>query len=122
MVNAHRRRNQISRIKINGSWITKDSAIKEEVCIAFQVLFSTSGEWCPSINGLSFEKLEDTKVAKLEKPFSKEGVFGALLSFSGDKALGLNGFSMTFWQFSWEFVKRKVMNLFKDFHDSSRFV
>ena len=77
---------------------------------------------CPSINGLSFEKLEDTKVAKLEKPFSKEGVFGALSSFSGDKALGLNGFSMTNWQFSCEFVKRKVMNLFKDFHDSSRFV
>ena len=33
--NAHRRRNQLSKIKINGSWITEDSAIKEEVCRAF---------------------------------------------------------------------------------------
>ncbi|RVW85838.1 hypothetical protein CK203_035302 [Vitis vinifera] len=32
----------MDKIKINGSWITEDGEIKEEVCRAFQVLFSTS--------------------------------------------------------------------------------
>ena len=35
---------------------------------------------------------------------------------------GLNGISMAFWQFAWEFVKEKVMNLFRQFHETGRFV
>ena len=68
----------MARIKTNGSWITEDIVIKEEVCNAFQVLFSTSDDWRPSISGLSFERLEDTKVVGPEKLFSEEEVFGAL--------------------------------------------
>lgn len=30
MTNAHGRKNQMTRIKINGSWITKDSEIKRK--------------------------------------------------------------------------------------------
>ena len=48
MDNAHRRRNQMAKIKINGSWITEDCEIKEEVRRAFQLLLSTSGDWQPS--------------------------------------------------------------------------
>ena len=29
---------------------------------------------------------------------------------------------MAFWQFSWEFMKNKVMNFFREFHESGRFV
>ena len=66
--------------------------MKEEVCRAFQVLFSTSRNRHPSISGLSFERLEDVEVVGLEKPFSRE------------------------------FVKSEVMNLFREFHDSGCFV
>ena len=96
MDNAHRRRNQMAKIKINGSWITEDCEIKEEVRRAFQLLLSTSGDWQPSIRGLSFEGLDDFEVAGLEKPFSEEKVFGAPLGFNGDKAPGPNRFSMAF--------------------------
>ncbi|RVW89897.1 Transposon TX1 uncharacterized 149 kDa protein [Vitis vinifera] len=65
--------------------------------------------------------LDDSEVAWLEKPFSKE-VYGALLSFSRDKASGPDWFSMQFWQFSWEFVKNEVMNFFREFHRSGHFV
>ena len=60
-------------------------------------------------------------MARLEKPFSKE-VYGALLSFSRDKASGPDWFSMAFWQFSWEFVKNEVTNFFREFHRSGHFV
>ena len=36
--------------------------------------------------------------------FAEEEVYSALESFSGDKALGSDGFTMAFWQFSWDFV------------------
>ena len=29
---------------------------------------------------------------------------------------------MAFWQFSWEFMKNKVMNFFREFHESGCFV
>ena len=35
MANAHRRRNQLTRVKVNGRWFTEESEIKEEVNRAF---------------------------------------------------------------------------------------
>ena len=61
-------------------------------------------------------------MARLEEPFSKEDVFDALRGFNGDKALRLDGYSMAFWQFSWEFVKEEVMGFFKEFHEHNCFV
>ena len=29
---------------------------------------------------------------------------------------------MAFWQFSWDFVKKKIMNFFRQFHEIGRFV
>ena len=42
-------------------------------------------------------------------------MFEALSSLSSDKALGLNGFTMAFWDFCWDFTKTKIMALFEDF-------
>ena len=61
-------------------------------------------------DGLIFERLD---VEGLEKPFSEEEVFGTLSGFCGEKASGFDGFSMAFWQFSWDFVKEEVMNFFR---------
>lgn len=38
MVNAHRRKNLLDRIKIDGVWLSKDNEIKEEVALAFHIL------------------------------------------------------------------------------------
>ncbi|RVW77935.1 hypothetical protein CK203_048290 [Vitis vinifera] len=38
-------------------WFTGEQAIKEGVALAFQQMFSTTGEWRPSLNGLVFEGL-----------------------------------------------------------------
>ena len=35
MANAHKRRNWLARVKVNGRWFTEDSEIKEEVSRAF---------------------------------------------------------------------------------------
>ena len=49
-------------------------------------------------------------------------MYAALKSFNGDKALGVDGFTMAFWQFSYEFVKDEIIAFFREFHNQSRFV
>ena len=61
-------------------------------------------------------------VCALEVPFTEEEVFDVLLGCSGDKALGPDGFSMTFWQFAWNFVKVDVMSFSREFYEHDKFV
>ena len=49
-------------------------------------------------------------------------MFEVLSGFRVDKAPGLDGFSMSFWQFSWDFVKIEMMNFFKDFYEFGCFL
>ena len=58
----------------------------------------------------------------LEVSFTEEEVYGKLIGCSGDKAPGLDGFTMAFWQFAWDFVKEKVMNFFREFYEHGKFV
>ena len=58
----------------------------------------------------------------LEMPFTEDEVFDALLGCNGDKAPGLDGFSMAFWQFSWDFVKVDVISFFREFYENDKFV
>ena len=97
MANAHSRRNQLNRIKVNERCLTEESEIKEEVGRNFQELLIDPGDWKPSIDGLIFERLEVRDVERLEKPFSEEEVFEALADYCGEKAPGPDDFSMAFW-------------------------
>ena len=58
----------------------------------------------------------------LEGVFLKEEVLGTPMELNGDKTPSLDGFSMTFWSFNWEFVKHEVQNFFNEFHEHSRFI
>ncbi|RVX11321.1 hypothetical protein CK203_019702 [Vitis vinifera] len=58
--------------------------------------------------GLDFDHLGDEDATKLEVAFSEEEVFLALCKLNGDKAPRSNGFTITFWQYSWDFVKEET--------------
>ncbi|RVX09051.1 Transposon TX1 uncharacterized 149 kDa protein [Vitis vinifera] len=96
MANAHKRRNNVDRIKINGEWLTEENDIREGIANAFKTA--------------------------LESPFMEEEVFDALVGCNGDKAPGPDGFSMAFWLFAWDFVKADVMSFFKEFYENGKFV
>ena len=66
MTNAHRRRNHLNKIKVNGRYLTEESRIKEEISRNFQELLTDPGDWKPSIDGLIFERLEVGDVERLE--------------------------------------------------------
>ena len=115
MTTTHKRRNFMVKIKINGAWVVEERKIKEGVVQVFHSLLSKTGEWRSSYNGLSIEVLGGEDAAMLEVQFSEEEVFCALLDLSGDKASSLDGFSMAFWQFNWDFLKEEVMEFLRDF-------
>ncbi|RVW24169.1 UDP-glucose:glycoprotein glucosyltransferase [Vitis vinifera] len=61
-----------------------------------------------------YETLEHMDACALEMSFTEDEVFDALLGCNGDKAPGPDGFSMAFWQFSWDFVKVDVISFFRN--------
>ncbi|RVW43419.1 putative mitochondrial protein [Vitis vinifera] len=117
MANAHRRRNNMERIRINGVWKSEENGMSEGIVNAFKTLLSNPGDWRPSLAGLQCEQLQRLDADALEVPFTEEEVHDALVGCSGDKAPGPDGFTMSFWQFAWDFVKEDVMRFFREFHE-----
>ena len=64
---------------------------------------------------MSFSTLNLNDARNLELPFREEEVFTTLNDMEGDKGPGPDGFTLAFWQDSWQFVKAKIMELFHDF-------
>ena len=122
MANTHRRRNCFKSICINGRKLDKKADIKDGLVDAFQNLLSASGGWSPSLPDFAFNGIESEEAARLEESFSEEEIWTTILGLNSDKALGLDGFPLAFWSFSWDFVNNKVLGFFKEFHDQCRFV
>ena len=120
IANSHKRRNTIDRIQIGGEWLVREGEVIIGIVNTFKGLLSVSGVWRASLEGFKFSRLKVLPTSKLEEPFTEE-VHSTLLDLNGDKALGLDGFIVAFWQFSWEFVKLDIMALFKDFHERGGF-
>ena len=73
------------------------------------------------MEGLDFACIEEEERQFLEKKFSKEEVIQVLREMEGDKALGLDGFTMAFFQKCWSVVEKDVMDVFDYFHRHSMF-
>ncbi|RVW71503.1 putative mitochondrial protein [Vitis vinifera] len=102
MTNAHRRNNSLDRIKINGVWMTEDQEVREGIVNAFQHLLLEEPGWRADIEGLHLNRLNSREAEVLEMPFTEEEIYATLMDMNGDKARGSNGFTVAFWQSSWE--------------------
>ncbi|RVW39477.1 Transposon TX1 uncharacterized 149 kDa protein [Vitis vinifera] len=85
-------------------------------------LYQEEEGWRPSVDGISFMRLDNSEAKGLENPFSEEEVFAALTDLGKDKAPGPDGFTMAFWLFGWDVVKVEIIGLFREFHERGRFV
>ena len=122
MANAHRRRNCLNSISINGRKFDKEAEIKEGLVNAFQNLLSAPGGWRPSLPDLALNEIGNEEAARLEEIYSEEEIWAAISGLNSEKASGPDGFPLAFWSFSWDFVKNEVLGFFKEFHEQGRFV
>ena len=100
MANAHRRRNCLNSICINGRKLDKEADIKEGLVDTFQNLLSAPGGWSPSLPDLNLNWIRFEEAASLEETFSKNEIWTAISGLNSDKAPGPDGFPLAFWSFS----------------------
>ncbi|RVX02510.1 LINE-1 reverse transcriptase-like [Vitis vinifera] len=122
MANAHSRRNWLSKLKVNGCWHSEENNLRNSVVGAFQELYQEEEGWRPSVDGISFMRLDISEAEGLEIPFLEEEVLAALTDLGKDKAPGPDGFTMAFWLYGWDVVKLEIMGFFREFHERGRFV
>ena len=67
-------------------------------------------------------RIDEFEASRLESPFSEEEIRTALFELRGDKAPDPYGFTAVLWQENWDTIKGETMNMFKDFHNTGRFV
>jgi hypothetical protein len=63
-----------------------------------------------------FSSIDEEEKNWLERDFEEEEVWEVVKGIKGDKALGPDGFTMSFFQSCWAMVKRDVMTVFSEFH------
>jgi hypothetical protein len=67
------------------------------------------------VDGLSFDSILETEVGWLERDFEEE-VRKVVKAMNGDKAPGLDGFSMAFFQACSDVLKVDIIKVFNDFN------
>ena len=70
----------------------------------------------PLLDAVVFSRIYEEDATWLDRPFDEEEVLGVVHDFNGDKALGPDGFTMTFFQSCCSMVKTDIMNVFHIFH------
>ena len=68
------------------------------------------------LDDVAFSRISEEDASWLDRPFDEDEVFGVVHDFNGDKASGLDGFTMAFFQSYWSMVKTEIMNVFHAFH------
>ena len=105
MANAHKGRNFLQNLSINGKGLDEEVEIKEGPVNEFQNLLSAPGCWTLSPPWASFFRFENA--SKLEEAFSEKELWAAISELNGEKAPGPDGFPIAFWSFYWDFVRMR---------------
>jgi hypothetical protein len=57
----------------------------------------------------------------MEREFEEDEIWEVVQNFKGDKASGLDGFTMAFFQKCWEALKANIIAVLKEFNNSEKF-
>lgn len=118
MANGKNRKNAITKLVIDGETMEDVNKIKEETIQYFSTLYTKEEGPHPMIDNLFSKSLEQEDVDNLEGCFLEEEIKEAVFSMAKDKSPGPDGFSMSFFQECWEFIKGDLLKVFKEFFES----
>jgi hypothetical protein len=121
MTNSNRRNNCIDSLLADGNVSTYLAEISEHIMQFYNNLYTEQFRWQPKLDGHSFDSVGETKANRLERVFVEEEVLEVVKAINSDKALGLDGYSMVFFQIYWDVLKEDIMKVFHDFHARGKF-
>jgi hypothetical protein len=122
VANANRRNNAIESLVVNGIPTSDPTIVSNHVVNFYDSLFTEPLSWRPRLDNLEFDMLSSYEASSLEEPFQEREVWEVIKGMNGDKAPGLDGFSMAFFQECWEVIKGDFMAVFAEFHERGKFV
>jgi hypothetical protein len=97
--------------------MTTDSVvIKEHIANFYKHLYFEQYMWRPKVDCLSFLSIDKGERIWIEREFVESEVLEVVRNLNGDKVLGLDGFSIAFFQKCWEVLKEDIMAVFKELH------
>lgn len=121
VANSHRRHNHVGILRINGVLSSDTVAIKDHIVNYYDSLYTEQTSWRPRVDGISFSSIDVDVCLWLERGFEEQEVWEVVREMNGDKAPGPDGFSMAFFQHCWGFLKKDIMAVFSEFHNSRQF-
>jgi hypothetical protein len=121
MANSSKRYNTIESLRINGSLSSNLAAIRDHAVNFYESMFAENKPWRSRLDDLLFESLSVDEASSIEAPFLEKEVKDVILGMNGNKAPGLDGFSLAFFQACWDVLKEDIMAVFSDFHVRYKF-
>ena len=121
LANSHQNANSIAKLNIDGILSSNQDDITDHIASFYEHLYMETGYSRPLVDGMQFFTIFDKDAAWLERPFDEEEIAGVVQGFNGDKALGSDGFSLTFFQQCWSVVRDEVLAVCQEFHEHCHF-
>ena len=121
VANSHRRHNTVHHLSINGVLSTDQDAIKDHISCFYKNLYIEETIRRPLLDDLHFDSISSEEAVWLERPFENDEIFNVVSNMNGDKSLGPDGFSMTFYHACWPFLQDDVLAVFAKFHEYGSF-
>jgi hypothetical protein len=75
----------------------------------YDKLFTKQFSWWPKLDGLPFDFIEEVEASWLVRLFEENEVLKVVKGMNSDKVPGLDGFTMAFFQLSWDMIKEDIM-------------
>ena len=100
IANSHRRCNSIDRLMVDGDFSSNPAAIADCISRFYRQLYFEDMAHRLVLDDVVFSSISVEDASWLDRPFEEEEeeVFGVINDFNGDKAPGLDGFSIAFFQ------------------------
>lgn len=117
------KKNEISGIWIDGSWVDSVNGVKDGICNHFKNHFDSVNFKRPILPESLFEKkLQLADNSFLTMPFSEEKIKHAIWNVDLNGSPGPDGFSFGFFRNNWETVKGEIIQMMEDFHSHGKLV
>ena len=113
---AHRRKNYIKGVRIDGDWCDEPHKVKEEVRNFFHQRFLESDFSRPTLDGVAFQTISQQQNNFLVAPFQEEEVKEAIWDCGSQRSPGPDGFNFKFIKQFWELLKPDVLRFLDEFH------
>jgi hypothetical protein len=113
--------NTIGKLLINGVPSTSQDEIQDHISHFYKQLYMEDGYRRPFLDGIQFSTISGEDVKWLERPFDEDEVGKVVQGFNGDKAPGLDGFSLAFFQNCWSVGQKDILAVCQEFYEHCQF-